>query len=208
MTVRVVSHHPSSISHASSACVCAGGAYNCLVSKCPSCRIVDFAEELPPCASDEDHEEWPEEDEPEEPEAKPKSRTDPRVNSIRLLFRSLRAFESVYESDGVIEILAPNGCTWNLFDIQYLYRQAMRRPTGLRAFDRLHPTLPLRQQQAIELFLVLNMPEDEAAETMGLSRTNPVGMYATSGLTKLLKFLDEGRLRRFGPDHPLLLAIA
>lgn len=136
------------------------------------------------------------------------SRTDPRVNSLRLLFRSLRMFESVHESDGTTEILAPNGCTWNLFDIQYLYRQAMRRPTGDRAFDRRHPTLPLRQQQAIELFLVLNMPEDEAAVIMGLKKTNPVGMYATSGLTKLLKFHDEGRLRRFSPDTADMLAIA
>jgi hypothetical protein len=137
-----------------------------------------------------------------------KSRTDPRVNSLRLLFRSLRMFESVHESDGITEIVAPNGCVWNLFDIQYLYRVAMRGPTGNKKFDRLHPTLPLRQRQAIELFLVLNVPEDEAAVIMGLKRTNPVGMYATSGLTKLLKFHDEGRLRRFSPDTELMLAIA
>jgi len=137
-----------------------------------------------------------------------KSKTDPRVNSLRLLFRSLRMFESVHESDGIIEITAPNGEVWNLFDIQYLYRAAMRRPIGNRLYDRLHPTLPLRQQQAIELFLVLNMPEDEAAVIMGLSRTNPVGMYATSGLTKLLKFHDEGRLKRFSPDTEAMLAIA
>jgi hypothetical protein len=137
-----------------------------------------------------------------------KLRTDPRVNSLRLLFRSLRMFESVHESDGVIEITAPNGAVWNLFDIQYLYHVAMRRPTGDRGFDRHHPTLPLRQQQAIELFLVLNMPEDEAAVIMGLKKTNPVGMYATAGLHKLLRFHDEGRLRRFTPDTQAMLAIA
>lgn len=138
----------------------------------------------------------------------PESSTDPRVNSLRLLFRSLHTFRAHNESDGIQEIMAPNGVIWNLYDIEYLYAIAMRRPTGNRDYDRDHPTLPLRQQQAIELFLVLNMPEDEAALTMGLSKTNPVGMYATSGLTKLLKFLDEGRLRRFSPGIEAMLAIA
>lgn len=135
------------------------------------------------------------------------SRTDPRVNSLRLLFRHLMAFRSIYESDGVNEITAPNGTVWSLFDIEYLYREAMRRPTGVKPYDLLHPCLPIRQQQAIELFLILNLPEDEAAVIMGLSPTNPIGMYATSGLTKLLKFLDDGLLRRFSPDSLDMLAV-
>lgn len=136
------------------------------------------------------------------------SSTDPRVNSLRLLFRSLMLFRSLNESEGVQEITAPNGAVWSLYDIDYLYTIAMRRPTGNRVYDRLHPTLPRRQQQAIELFLVLGMPEEEAAVIMGLSKTNPIGMYATSGLTKLLKFYDEGRLRRFASDTQTMLAIA
>lgn len=136
------------------------------------------------------------------------SRTDPRVETLRKLFRHYLQFKSLYESDGQCEITAPNGAVWSLFDIQYLYEVAMRRPTGNKEYDRLHPCLPIRQQQAIELFLVLNMPEDEAAEMMGLSRTNPVGMYATSGLTKLLKFLDEGHLPRFTPDSLDMFMVA
>lgn len=136
------------------------------------------------------------------------SRTDPRVNSLKLLFRNMLAFRALQESEGIDEITTPNGVVWNFGDIDYLYSQAMRRPTGNRAFDREHPTLPLRQQQAIELFLVLNIPEAEAATIMGLKETNPVGMYATSGITKLLKFYDEGRLRRFSSDVDAMLAIA
>lgn len=136
------------------------------------------------------------------------SRTDPRVNSLRLLFRHLEAFRSVYEAEGKSEITAPNGAVWSLFDIEYLYHEAMRRPIGHKEYDREHPTLPIRQQQAIQLFLVMNLPEDQAAVIMGLSPTNPVGMYATSGITKLLKFLDEGRLKRFNSDVEAMLAIA
>lgn len=128
------------------------------------------------------------------------SRTDPRVNAIRLLFRNLEAFRALRESEGVYEITAPNGTTWSIWDVEYLYEEAMRRPTGNRAYDRAHPTLPLRQQQAIQLFLVMNLPEDEAAEIMGLSRTNPVGMYATSGITRLLHFMDTGIITRFRDD--------
>lgn len=135
------------------------------------------------------------------------SNTDPRVNSLRLLFRSLLAFRSYYESDGISEIVAPNGVRWVLFDLEYLYKIAMRRPTGKKEVDRRRPTLPLRQQQAIELFLVLNLPEKEAAIRMGLSPSNPVGMYATSGLTRLLRLMDTGYLPRF-VDTDKMLSVA
>jgi hypothetical protein len=134
------------------------------------------------------------------------SLTDPRVNTIRLLFRHYLAFWSLYESEGVCEITAPSGTVWSLFDIEALYKAAMRQPIGNKDYDRDHPCLPKRQQQAIELFLILNMPEDQAAVQMGLSPTNPVGMYATSGLTKLLRLLDEGYLDVW--FEPEMLAIA
>jgi hypothetical protein len=136
------------------------------------------------------------------------SRTDPRVNSLRLLFRTLMLLQSRNEAEGIDEIVCPNGAVWSLYDIEYWYQQAMRRPTGNLAYDREHPTLPLRQQQAIQLFLVMGVPEEQAALIMGLKQTNPIGMYATSGLTKLLRFYDEGRLRHFKPDSDNMLAIA
>jgi hypothetical protein len=128
------------------------------------------------------------------------SGTDPRVNAVRILLRNLQLFRSLHESGGVDEITAHNGTSWSLWDIEYLYEQAMRRPTGNRSYDRLHPTLPLRQQQAIQLFLVMGFPEDRAAQIMGLSPTNPVGMYATSGITRLLQLMDGGQIRRFRDD--------
>jgi hypothetical protein len=118
------------------------------------------------------------------------------------------AFRSLYESEGISEITAPNGTCWSYFDLIYLYQVAMRRPTGSKDYDREHPTLPLRQQQAIELFLVLNMPEDKAAEIMGLSRTNPIGMYATAGLTRLLRLMDTGYLRRFADSDQRMFSVA
>jgi hypothetical protein len=69
------------------------------------------------------------------------------------------------------------------------------------------PCLPDRQRQAIELFLILNKPEDEVALSMGLAPTNPIGMYATAGLTRLLRMIDEGMLPRFHDDDQLLMAI-
>jgi hypothetical protein len=135
------------------------------------------------------------------------SKTDPRVNTLRLLFRHLLAFRSLYECEGISEIISPDGVTWSLFDLEYLYKAAMRRPTGIKDYDREHPTLPIRQQQAIELFLVLNMPEERAAVTMELSPTNPVGMYATQGLTRLLRMMDTGYLKRFA-DTDRMLSVA
>jgi hypothetical protein len=89
----------------------------------------------------------------------------------------------VYETDSVAEIRDPDGITWSLWDLEELYRIAVH--TDL---------LPLRQRQAIELFLVLNMPEDKVAEELGIKSSNPCGMYATSGIVRLLKEMDSGNI--------------
>lgn len=93
----------------------------------------------------------------------------------------------MYESDGVDTVIDPDGEEWNLFDIDYLYR------VGL-------PRLPPRQREAIELCLVRNMKEVEAARTMGVSPTNPVAMYATSGLEKLVGMVKAGTFPHFRCD--------
>ncbi len=105
------------------------------------------------------------------------------VGVLRELFRGLQAFRSAYESDGIEEIRAPNGEEYSLFDIEYLYSQLHR--------------LPRRQRQAIELCLVQNMKESEAAVQMGVSVTNPVSMYATSGMEKLIALAQDGRLPKY-----------
>lgn len=78
-------------------------------------------------------------------------------------------------------IQGPDGdiCLW---DLEYLYCQLYR--------------LPLRQRQAIELCLVQNIKETDAAVMMGVSPTNPVAMYASSGLEKIVILMDTGQLPR------------
>lgn len=112
-----------------------------------------------------------------------KPKTDPRVNQLRMIFRNLHAFRSEYEASGLQEITGPDGVTWSLWDLEKLYNVAVK--TNL---------LPLRQRQSIELFLVLNLPESEVAIRMGILPSNPVGMYASSGLVKLLREMDTGNI--------------
>jgi hypothetical protein len=110
-------------------------------------------------------------------------RADPRVNTLRNLFRNLHQFRAVYETDGVSEIVDPDGTVWTLWDLEELYRVAVYSSI-----------LPLRQRQAIEMFLVLNMSEADVARVMSIKASNPVGMYATSGIVRLLVEIDTGRV--------------
>jgi hypothetical protein len=45
--------------------------------------------------------------------------------------------------------------------------------------------------------LINDIKEQDAAEMMGVSRTNPIGMYAALGLSRLIEFIDAGGLERF-----------
>lgn len=94
------------------------------------------------------------------------------VATLRELLRNLQVFRSYHESDGLDTIRDHNGNEWCLWDIEYLYAQR----------SRLSP----RQSEAIELCLFQNMTERAAAVSMGVSPTNPVAMYATDGLRKLV----------------------
>jgi hypothetical protein len=105
------------------------------------------------------------------------------VTVLRELFRNLQAFRAVFEADGIDTLIGPDGTEWSLWDLDYLYKQL--------------PILPLRQHQAIELCLVQNVKESDAAVMMGVSRTNPVAMYATVGLTKLIAMIEAGHFPRF-----------
>jgi len=102
------------------------------------------------------------------------------VKVLRELFRNIQQFRALFEAEGIDELTAPDGEVYSLFDLEYLYGEIHR--------------LPSRQHQAIELCLVQNMRESDAALTMGVSKTNPVAMYATSGLEKLLVFVQSGDL--------------
>lgn len=107
-----------------------------------------------------------------------------QVGTLRELFRNLQAFRTAYETDGLDTITGPDGVVHCLWDIEYLY-------------DQIHRLSP-RQRQAIELCLVANRKEVEVAKMMGLSPTNPVAMYATLGLKKLVEMIDTGELARYG----------
>lgn len=105
------------------------------------------------------------------------------VGTLRELFRNLQAFHAVFETDGVDTLIGPDGTEWCLWDLDYLHRQVA--------------LLPPRQAQAIELCLIRNIKESEAAVMMGVSPTNPVAMYATAGLTKLIAMIESGVFPRF-----------
>lgn len=109
--------------------------------------------------------------------------SDPRISELRSLFKYLQEFRSVFEETGMDEISTPFGNTWSLWDLEYLYRQCSR--------------LTLRQQQAITLCLIHGMKEKDAAKAMGVSETNPVMMYATLGLRRLLDLIEYGELDLF-----------
>lgn len=106
------------------------------------------------------------------------------VGVLRELFRNLQAFHAVFETDGIDIIIGPDGTEWCLWDLEYLYREGL-------------PMLPPRQRQAIELCLIHNVKESDAAVRMGVSPTNPVAMYATSGLQKLIGLIESGSFSRF-----------
>lgn len=118
---------------------------------------------------------------------------DPQISELRELFRHLREFRAVYETTGLVEVETPYGNTWSLWDLEYLYQQACR-------------ILTFRQAQAIKLCLVDNMREKDAAIKMAVSPTNPVMMYATLGIRRLLDAIESGEISRFrhdatDPDH-------
>jgi hypothetical protein len=108
----------------------------------------------------------------------------PEVAELRQLLRYLQEFRSLYELEGIDEVTTPRGVTWSIWDLEYLYEKAA-------------DLLTESQFTAIRLFLVEDHKEADAAELMGVSRTNPIGMYAALGLSKLVEFVDAGGLDRF-----------
>jgi hypothetical protein len=108
----------------------------------------------------------------------------PAVAELRSLFRYLQEWRSLYEQEGIDEILTPRGQVWSLWDLEYLYTKARDLLTD-------------SQYRALTLFLVYDFKEQDAAEMMGVSRTNPIGMYAALGLSRLVDFVESGGVERF-----------
>lgn len=78
------------------------------------------------------------------------------------------------------ELIATDSRSYSLWDVQRFYERRV--------------TLPDRQAQSIELFLYWNMLEQSAALRMGIRKTNPVGVYATIGLTSLITQAVNGEI--------------
>jgi hypothetical protein len=112
---------------------------------------------------------------------------DVRVSELREMFRFLLTFRTLHETCGTDEIVNSFGNRWTLWDLEYLYEQTAR--------------LNLPQRRAITLCLVHGQLEREAARAMGVGENNPVGMYASLGLRRLLDMLDRGDLPRFGEQR-------
>lgn len=105
------------------------------------------------------------------------------VPLLREVLRNYQGWRSLYEAREVGDTLADGDYSITLWDIEYLIE-------NLRV-------LPPRQRQAIQFCLIENMREQDAAVRMGVSPTNPVSMYATSGLTKIVSMVRAGALPRF-----------
>ncbi len=102
------------------------------------------------------------------------------VDLLRELFRNLIPWRALFASDGV-DVLTCDGISVGLWDLEYLFLASQQ-------------VLPIRQRQAIRLCLVQNMSEQDAAVIMRIDDTNPVAMYATSGLEKLVHLMRFGLL--------------
>lgn len=107
----------------------------------------------------------------------------PSVSTLRNLLRNLQECRSALEA-GVEEFTGPDGVTWSIRDLERLFEASQR-------------LLSPRQAQAIRMFLVEQMYEADVAEAMGLSRTNPIGMYATTGIERLIELVDRGAIKGF-----------
>lgn len=105
------------------------------------------------------------------------------VATLRELFRNIQLWRVAYEDYGLDAVTAPDGEEFSIWDVEYLVQQ----------LDLLTP----RQRQSIQMCLIDNMREVDAARAMGLSPSNPVAMYATDGLRRLIKMIEEGTLDRW-----------
>lgn len=109
------------------------------------------------------------------------------VATLREFFRHLQYWQALRESHNVIEITGPDGQSYSIFDIEYLYACRVR--------------LSARQRQAIELFLYENIRERDVARIMQVAETNPIAIYATQGLTKLCDMISRDELPGYRGKH-------
>ena len=101
----------------------------------------------------------------------------------------MQQFRAYYEDTGRSEIQTAVGEV-SLLDLEYLLDEASHR-------------LSPRQYQAIQLCLIGQMREQDAAVIMGIAPSNPVAMYATDGLRRLVAMVERDELPRMRREVPL-----
>jgi len=105
------------------------------------------------------------------------------VATLREIFRNFRQWENLRETESLETLVGPDGEEYNFHDIKFLYENLS--------------VLPKRQAEAIHLYLIENMRERDAATEMGLSPTNPIGIYASTGIAKLIDLNERGLIPRY-----------
>jgi hypothetical protein len=106
------------------------------------------------------------------------------------LVKNLQSWRSQYEALAVPDVLvASDARSYSLWDVQRFYERRVY--------------LPDRMQQSIQFCLYENMKERDAAERMGISKSNPVSVYATIGLTTLVTQAARGEISGYVIDLDL-----
>lgn len=106
------------------------------------------------------------------------------ADQMKVMLRALHLLRAHFEDTGTDTIRTPDGTEWTLWDIEYLFEVSQE-------------ALPERQAEAIRFHIVEGMTEREAAITMGVAPTNPVGIYARNGLVTMAWMVNSGMLPRY-----------
>jgi hypothetical protein len=99
------------------------------------------------------------------------------VGTLRTILKGLECWRATYEDYNVASVTW-EGHEYHILDIEHIYDVSQRE-------------LAPRQAQAIKYFLVGNLREVDVAEMMGIAPTNPIGMYATDGLKRLIEMIQD-----------------
>lgn len=109
--------------------------------------------------------------------SRPKEMT---VDGLRTMLRGMLAWRDLFDQFGtpIYSVTDQYGTEWSIHEVErlYLLSQSM---------------LTVRQAQAIRYFLVDNMREEDVAIAMGILPSNPIGLYATEGLRRLVEMANQ-----------------
>lgn len=102
------------------------------------------------------------------------------VDGLRVVLRGLLAWRDLFDryGDVLYTVTDPFGVEWELHEVERLYQMSQE-------------VLTRRQAQAVRYFLVDNMREEDVAVAMGIKPSNPIGLYATEGLRRIVELANE-----------------